>query len=302
MLRCRGLSFGYPDAGGKGEGEGKGKAAGFVLRDISLAVEPGEVLGIAGCSGSGKSTLLGCLAGELEPSSGAVEADGIVPGGEAANRRAFRQLVGMVHQLPEEQLFARTVAEDVAFGPRNLGLDPDEVDACVSWALGSVGLDPGAFGERNPFTLSGGEARRVAIAGILALRPRYLLLDEPTAGLDPRERDRLLELLVSLSREGLGIVFVSHDISALARCCSKVALLRDGQVVSSGGTADVLGDVRAVHAAGLVPTAEVELAERLRARGITLPAGITDAARLAEALRGQSAQARSQVSPGEGRP
>lgn len=259
MLRCRNVSVTYPGADAPS------------LKDVSLGVQAGDALGVAGCSGAGKSTLLGCMSGWIIPNAGSVEADGVSLDASADGRRAFRKLVGCVHQLPEEQLFARTVSEDVAFGPRNLGLTDDQVDERVAWALEAVGLDVEGFGERNPFALSGGEARRVAIAGILALQPRYLLLDEPTAGLDPRERRRLLRFIAQLADEGMGVVIVSHDIEALAQHCSRALLLADGRVISSGDARLVLGDANRLRAAGLVPPARVELANRLRRRGLSVP-------------------------------
>lgn len=198
--------------------------------------------------------------------------------------RSYRERVGLVPQLPEEQLFARTVREEVAFGPHNLGLEEGEADHRTTWALESVGLDPAQFGDRNPFTLSGGEARRVAIANILALRPRYLLLDEPTAGLDPREAKRLLSLLAQLAQQGLGVVVVSHDLDALTSCCARAVLLRQGTVRDNGTARKVLGDASAVRTAGLKPATAVELAERLRRRGIDIPAGTITAAEIAAAL------------------
>lgn len=274
MLSCENMAYAYGGPGG-----------GFSLADVTLALAPGEVLGVAGRSGTGKSTLLACLAGELLPASGVVEADGVRLSAAPAARRDFRRLVGLVHQAPEGQLFARTVDEDVAFGPRNLGLSDSEVEVRVAWALDAVGLDRAVVGGRSPFSLSGGERRRVAIAGALALRPRYLLLDEPTAGLDPAARDRLLALVGRLAKEGMGVALVSHDVDALTRGCTTAALVAGGRVVASGPVRDVLGDARVVRAAGLEPAVEVELAERLRERGVPVPAGATTAAEIADAVR-----------------
>lgn len=274
MLRCEGLAYRY---------EG---AAEDVLRDVSMEVVPGQVVGLAGCSGSGKSTLLRCLAGLLVPREGTLEADGRAFVGTAEERRAYRLRVAMAEQLPERQLFARTVREDVAFGPRNLGLDEGEVSARVDWALSAVGLEAGRFGRRNPFSLSGGEARRAALAGVLALRPRYLLLDEPTAGLDPWEGERLLALLRWLVADGrMGVVLVSHDMDALARVCMEIVLVARGTVACSGPVGSVLGDAGRMRGCGLMPPIAVELAERLRGRGVDVPSGALAATAIAEAVQ-----------------
>lgn len=278
MLGCEGLGYSYPGAFAP------------ALEDVTLSFGRGQVTGVAGVSGCGKSTLLGCLAGELALGAGTVRADGVAlgPDGDARARRAYRTHVGLVHQLPELQLFGKTVADDVAFGPKNLGLPDDEVAGRVAWALEAVGLDSEAFGPRSPFALSGGEQRRAAIAGILALRPDYLLLDEPTAGLDPGQRDRLYGLARELADEGerMGVVVVSHDIDALTRHVDAAVLMGEGRVLAAGLADEVLGDAGAVRRARLEPAAEVELASRLRARGIDIPAGTLTARQLARALRG----------------
>lgn len=284
MLTCANLGFCYV-------GSHEDKNA-WALRGVTLDFEAGMVSGIAGCSGSGKSTLLRCLAGLASPSSGSCFADGQASeaGAGSSAARAYRELVALVSQLPEEQLFARSVREDVAFGPRNLGLPESEVDKRVEWALEAVGIDPEKFAGRSPFALSGGEARRVAIADMLALRPRYLLLDEPTAGLDPREGRRLLMLLTQLAKDGMGIVLVSHDLDALSHVSQRVALLSHGSVVGWGETSKVLGNAELVRGAGLVPPVEAELAARLRSRGISVPEGTLTAGKIARALdcRGQT--------------
>lgn len=264
------------------------KSEARALDGVSFCVAPGERVAVAGCSGCGKSTLLRCLAGSMMPSSGEVFVDGRALAGDAATVRFFCERAGLVQQMPEQQLFARTMWEDVAFGPRNAGLaegeGAGEVDGRVRWALSAVGLFDERLLERSPFTLSGGEKRRAAIAGMLALRPSYLLLDEPTAGLDPRERERLLRILRDLADEGTAVVVVSHDIEALAGWCERAVLLKGGKVAAEGSAGEVFGDAELLRAAGLVPPPAVLLAEQLRARGIDIPAGSVSAQDLARAL------------------
>lgn len=255
-----------------------------LLTDVSLSVEAGQVVGVAGRSGAGKSTLLRCLSGAQLPDVGRVCVDDLELGGAGGSRRAFAERVALVGQLPERQLFATSVAEDVAFGPRQLGLSDDEVAARVEWALALVGLDAVLVGERSPFALSGGERRRVAIAGMLALQTPYLLLDEPTAGLDPGERDRLLACVRELAASGVGVVLVSHDVETLAKLSDDVLLLDKGVCVAYGSARSVLVDTRALAACGLEMPFAARMAERLTERGVGLPAGILTSEELADAL------------------
>ena len=165
------------------------------LEDVCMTIEDGEFLGIIGHTGSGKSTLVQHLNGLLKPTSGQVFIDGEDLNGEHVNRRALRQRIGLVFQYPEYQLFEETVAKDIAFGPKNQGLSKEDIDERVRYAMDCVHLDYQKYSERSPFELSGGQMRRVAIAGVIAMRPSVLILDEPTAGLDPRGRDRILSML-----------------------------------------------------------------------------------------------------------
>ena len=205
------------------------------LHDVSLEVMPGRVIGIVGASGSGKSTLLRVLAGAYDAQAGSVEADGVALGAHptADELRAHRMAVTLVQQRPEQQFFATNVFDEVAFGPRNLGLDKAEVEQRVNASLLTVGLDPAIICNTSPFAHSGGEQRRIAIADMLALETPYLLLDEPTAGLDPHARHLLLEHLGQLARNGRGIVIATHD-SRVLDICDEVFRLRDGSLLPQG--------------------------------------------------------------------
>jgi energy-coupling factor transporter ATP-binding protein EcfA2 len=212
------------------------------LIDVSLAIEPGHVMLISGTTGSGKSTLLRCAAGLLTPTVGTVSIDGkAVKAGD----------VGFVFQRPEAQFFAATVLEDVVFGPRNRGRNIAQAEEDARKALECVGMDPEIYGTRSPFTLSGGQARRVAIAGVLAMQPRYLLFDEPTAGLDAEGRDFILGLIASLAREGVGIVVVTHDLDTFLDAFDVAVLLRKGRAIWQGVASALLGDPVLFERAGL---------------------------------------------------
>lgn len=242
------------------------------LRGVDLAIADGERVAIMGPTGSGKSTLVQHFNGLLRPTRGRVEVDGIdlwAPGPDRDDRLAeARRRVGLVFQFPEQQLFAETVWDDIAFAPRNLGCDEAEVAARVERAMALVGLDPD-LGRRSPFSLSGGQMRRVAIAGVLAMMPRVLVLDEPTAGLDPRGRQALVELLRRLHREsGIAVVLVSHDVDEVAAVAERVVLLRDGRIEADGPVEAVLADADLLARCRLTPPATVRLLDELARRGV----------------------------------
>jgi energy-coupling factor transport system ATP-binding protein len=213
------------------------------LSQINLLVSPGEVLGIIGPTGSGKSTLLQLMNGLLIPGEGRVLVDG-QDTSKAKGRQVtrLRQQVGLVFQFPEDQLFERTVFEDVAFGPRNLNLEEGEVYRRVKWALDTMKLDFDSLRHRPPATLSGGQKRRVAIAGVLAMQPKYMALDEPGAGLDPEGRRLLLSIIRSLRDHlGIGVILVSHRIQDVFAVCDRVAVLVNGSIAAAGSPRELLG-------------------------------------------------------------
>ena len=240
------------------------------LSDISLTIQDGEFLGIIGHTGSGKSTLIQHLNGLLLPTAGSVLVDGLDTR-EKKIRKKIRSLVGMVFQYPEYQLFEETVERDVAFGPKNMGLDEAEIATRVSEAMQLVGLNPSEFAEKSPFELSGGEKRRAALAGILAMRPKYLVLDEPMAGLDPRGRREILALIESLRRDfGTGIVMVSHSMDDVAMYADRIAVLDQGALFLVDSPEIVFSHSAELLEMGLNLPQATQLVRALRARGIAM--------------------------------
>jgi energy-coupling factor transport system ATP-binding protein len=235
------------------------------LRQVNLQIAAGERVGLVGPTGSGKSTLAQHLAGLLKPTAGRVLLDGVLIHSAPRNHRLQ---VGIAFQYPEDQIFEQTVFREVAFGPRNLDLDEAEVTARVRWALEMAGLDPETVSQRMPFTLSGGEMRRLALAGILALRPQVLILDEPTAGQDPQSRHGLLARILAWQEEiGLTLVIISHTLEELGQAVDRLVMLKEGQVVADGPTRHVLSDVPLLNAIGLDVPEHVKLLQALRQRG-----------------------------------
>ena len=242
----------------------------WALDNVSLKVRKGEFLGIAGHTGSGKSTLIQHMNGILHPTNGRVVAFGCdVAEKGAAND--VRGRVGVVFQYPENQLFAATVAEDVAFGPRNLGLSEEEVSKRVERSLRTVGLNPEEIAARSPFELSGGQQRRVAFAGVLAMKPEVLVLDEPAAGLDPKARKSFLDMVSHLHKEGLTVVMVSHNMDDLANLCDRVAVMSEGKLLMEGTPAEVFSRADELTAVGLATTSPEHFANLLREGGLAVP-------------------------------
>ena len=210
------------------------------LHDVSLQIEKGEFVAVIGHTGSGKSTLVQHLSGLLHPDKGSVNVDGVNLNTKNAAAKKARNSVGMVFQYPEHQIFAETVYEDIAFGPRNKGLGPDEVDRAVRDAMAFVGLDFDSFAKRSPFRLSGGQMRRVAIAGVIAMEPDYLILDEPSAGLDPCSRDAVFKEVMALyKKRGIAVILVTHNMEEAARYASRLLVISGGQVILDGVPHDI---------------------------------------------------------------
>lgn len=242
------------------------------LQDICLTVNEGEFLGIVGHTGSGKSTLIQHLNGLLKPSRGDVLVDGLnINQKEAKGKlKELRMKVGIVFQYPEYQLFEETVEQDIAFGPRNLGLNDTEIRQRVQDAMALLKLDYASLRKQSPFDLSGGQKRKVAIAGVLAMQPKYLVLDEPTAGLDPKGREEFLEEIATLHRKGMTIVMVSHSMDDVARYAQRMVVLDHGQIRLQGTPREVFSNHTELEAIGVgVPTLTKLLLE-LKAKGLNV--------------------------------
>ncbi len=263
--------------------EPQAPACTWALQDISFTLEDGEFLGVAGHTGSGKSTLIQHMNALLSPTVGRV----LVNGANMADKQAAakaRGTVGIVFQYPEHQLFAPTVFEDVAFGPRNLGLAPDEVEERVREAVAQVGLSFADIRDKSPFELSGGQQRRGAFAGVLAMKPKVLILDEPVAGLDPAARADFLALISRLHAGGLTVVMVSHTMEDLAERCSRIIVLKSGRIFADGTPAEVFSRAEELRAIGLGVPAAQALATSLATRGIALENRLYDMEGLADEL------------------
>ena len=235
--------------------EGSAKES-YALRDICLNVNEGEFLGIAGHTGSGKSTLIQHFNGLLKPTSGEVIVDGVNINGKEAKKelKALRMQVGIVFQYPEYQLFEETVERDIAFGPRNLNLSDIEIQHRVTEAMDMLKLSK-KLRKKSPFELSGGQKRKIASAGVLAMKPKYLILDEPTAGLDPKGREEFLELIADLHQQGLTVVMVSHSMDDIARYVQRMIVLEHGEIRLEGTPQAVFAQSELLAQIGLgVPT------------------------------------------------
>lgn len=253
------------------------------LSHVTLTITEGTLTAIAGHTGSGKSTLVQHLNGILHPTEGTVRVDGQDLAAKGKEAVTARQRVGMVFQYPEHQLFEETVRADVAFGPQNMGLPPEEVEGRVRRAMELVRLDYDTYKDCSPFQLSGGQKRRAAIAGVLAMEPKYLVLDEPTAGLDPHGRDDLLKRIVRLHREKkMTVIFVSHNMDDIARLADRVVFMHEGEVLLDAPPQEAFQANTALQKAGLDTPGTVTLLKKLSEGGLSVAA---DAFTIEEAVK-----------------
>ncbi|MBQ2773737.1 MAG: energy-coupling factor transporter ATPase [Clostridia bacterium] len=255
------------------------------LDDVSLSVREGTVTGIIGHTGSGKSTMVQLFNGLEKPTAGRVLLDGKDIWAEPKKMRDIRFRVGLVMQYPEYQLFEETIRADIAFGPRNMGLSQEEIERRTKEAAAFVGLEE-ALLDRSPFDLSGGQKRRAAIAGIMAMRPEILVLDEPAAGLDPRGRDAILEGIRAYGKEtGSTVIIVSHSMEDMAAYCDDIVVMAQAKVCLSGTRDEVFANAARLTDVGLDVPQITHLMMKLRARGVAVPEGIYTVEAASAALR-----------------
>ncbi len=254
------------------------------LDDVSLSIEAGTLTGIIGRTGSGKSTLISHFNGLLRPTSGKVFVDGEDIWNEPKKIRRIRFKVGLVFQFPEYQLFEDTVEKDIAFGPKNMGLSEDEVALRVREAADTVGLSAETL-KKSPFELSGGQKRRVAIAGVIAMKPRLLILDEPAAGLDPRGRDEIFDHVRAYLASGdTAAVIVSHSMDDVARIADRIVVMGDGRIQLNGTPKEVFSNRAAIEDAGLRLPFVSRVMHMLRDRGFDADASVLDVESAAKAI------------------
>ena len=252
----------------------------YALKDVSFEIEDGQFIGLIGHTGSGKSTLIQHLNGLLRASSGAIYYNGENIYQDGYDMKALRSKVGLVFQYPEHQLFETTIFDDVCFGPKNQGLSKEEAGLRAFEALRSVGL-PEELYYQSPFDLSGGQKRRVAIAGVLAMKPEVLILDEPTAGLDPAGRDEILDLVERMHRErGITVILVSHSMEDVAKYVERIIVMNHGSVMFDGAPKEVFRHYKELESVGLAAPQVTYLMHELKEKGLNVD---TDATTVAEA-------------------
>jgi len=243
----------------------------IALDNVSINIEDGEFIALIGHTGSGKSTLIQHFNGLLEATSGKIIVDGLDITDKKAKLTNIRKKVGLVFQYPEYQLFEETIAKDIEFGPRNLGLSDEEIHDRVVKSMEMVGLDYDTYKDKSPFDLSGGQKRRVAIAGVVAMQPTTLILDEPTAGLDPKGRDDILEQIIKLHKDyKMTIVIVSHSMEDVAKFAERIIVMNDGKVELQGTPAEVFKEVDTLEKIGLGVPQVTYLVRELRKKGFDI--------------------------------
>ena len=244
------------------------------LKNVNIEIQEGSITGLIGHTGSGKSTMLQLLNGLATPAQGKVYLDGVDIWEKPKEISKVRFRVGLVMQYPEYQLFEETVEKDIAFGPKNMGLDDGEISKRIRDAIDFVGLSPDVL-QKNPFDLSGGQKRRVAIAGVIAMRPEVLVLDEPAAGLDPQGRDAILDGIFKYrEKTGATVIIVSHSMEDMARLCDDLIVLSNGEVVLNGTRDEVFSESQMLERIGLAVPQITLLMHELNARGIKVNNGI----------------------------
>lgn len=245
------------------------------LDDISLTIEENEFIGIIGHTGSGKSTLVQHLNALITPSHGKVFIDGIDTSEKSKNKIDIRKNVGLVFQYPEYQLFEETVYKDIAFGPSNIGCTEEEIEERVRWACDLVKLDFDYIKDKSPFELSGGQKRRVAIAGVLAMKPKFLVLDEPTAGLDPRGRDEILDEIKNLYKtQNMTVVLVSHSMEDVARMVERIIVMEKGKIYMDGKPKEIFSQPEKLLSVGLDVPQITEFMLKLKEKGFDIPTDV----------------------------
>lgn len=256
------------------------------LYDVNIEIEDGSLVALIGHTGSGKSTLIQHFNALVKPTSGKIIINGIDVTAPKADLRLVRKTVGLVFQYPEHQLFEETVYKDIAFGPKNMGFSDEEIDKRVRESAALVGLKEKHL-TRSPFDLSGGQKRRVAIAGVLAMNPKVLILDEPTAGLDPKDRDEILATIKKLHEENkeMIIIFVSHSMEDVAKTAERVIVMNDGHVEMQGTVAEVFAQAEHLQKIGLNVPQVTLLTDKLRLAGYDLPEHIYTVKYAADAIK-----------------
>lgn len=238
------------------------------LDNVNLEIDKGEFIGLIGHTGSGKSTLVQHLNGLIKPTSGTIIIDGVDITKKDAKLKLIRQKVGLVFQYPEHQLFEETIYKDISFGPRNLGLSENEIEERVKVSMELVGLDYETLKDRSPFELSGGQKRRVAIAGVIAMKPEILVLDEPTAGLDPRGRDEILGEISTLYKKGdITIILVSHSMEDIAKLVNRILVMHRGKIEMDGDTVEIFKQAGRLKEIGLGVPQITEFMKEFHKRG-----------------------------------
>jgi energy-coupling factor transport system ATP-binding protein len=257
------------------------------LSDVSLTIKKGEFVAVIGHTGSGKSTLVQHLNGLLVPTQGKVFIEDVDLAGKDPRVKACKQMVGMVFQYPEHQIFAETVFEDIAFGPRNKGMSVEEVERQVREAMEFVGLDYDTYAQRSPFQLSGGQMRRVAIAGVVAMDPDYLILDEPSAGLDPGAKEAIFERIMKLYQaRKIAIILVTHSMEEAARYAKRILVMNKSKILLDGETKEIfLKHREELRKASLDIPQTVQLVDLLRQGGLKLPEGLLTEAAVVAAIK-----------------